>query len=156
MFEEVGITLLPVMFRSGHVGWISWHPNWWTDGCLVQEILPDLHPHLHFRVLNPCWSMIVGGLPSSKQTWMAGKSPIHGGFHRKIIDWLIVHYPLPCLLTGGYMCLSNRGLASVIGIPFWNSHLKDLEAGRYISSCWFHCETVHATWYQGPQGLRRY
>ena len=41
------------------------------------------------------------GLPSGNQTWLAGKSPINGGFSRKITYKLFFFFLL-CLITGGY------------------------------------------------------
>ena len=53
-------------------------------------------------------------VPSGNQTWLAGKSPIYGGFYRKITDkWSIFHCHV--WLPEG----SHQGVSHVISIVSW-------------------------------------
>ena len=78
--------------------------------------------------LTPSFNYLRGnGIPFGNQTWPAGKSIRNRGFNRKIPLWRM-YFPLPCLITGGYVTFTF--VMFLCSLHWWGS----------LSSCtWTPC-----------------
>ena len=98
------------MFRAISLHFISSLER--TVERFVKDVRPVREPYLTMKYLirpdtadgrNLAPPFLDGGgpIPSGNQTWLAGKSPMNGGFRRKFIDFYGPFSSTPCLITGG-------------------------------------------------------